>query len=65
MLAEALQAKHIPVNAVDPGWVQTDMGGTAAPRTPAQGADTAVWLATEAPLTESGKLWRNRKKISY
>lgn len=65
MLAEALRSKNIAVNAVDPGWVRTDMGGASAPRTPEQGADTAVWLATEAPFTESGKLWRDRQEISY
>jgi hypothetical protein len=53
------------VNAVDPGWVQTDMGGTGAPRTPEQGANTAIWLATEAPPTQSGKLWRDRREMSY
>jgi NAD(P)-dependent dehydrogenase (short-subunit alcohol dehydrogenase family) len=65
MLADALRSKNIPVNAVDPGWVQTDMGGAAAPRTPEQGADTAIWLATEAPLIQSGKLWRDRREVSY
>lgn len=34
MLAEALQDKGIVVNAFDPGWVKTDMGGSGAPRTP-------------------------------
>ncbi|MEO0408841.1 MAG: SDR family NAD(P)-dependent oxidoreductase, partial [Cyanobacteria bacterium P01_A01_bin.135] len=65
MLADALRPKGIVVNAVDPGWVSTDMGGASAPRTPEQGADTAVWLATEAPKSETGKLWRDRKPVSY
>jgi len=65
MLAEALQSKNITVNAIDPGWVNTDMGGAAAPRSPAEGADTAVWLATIANLQESGKLWRDRAIIAY
>ena len=65
MLADALQAKGIAVNAIDPGWVKTDMGGASAPRTPEQGADTAVWLATEASPRLSGKLWHDRKEISY
>ena len=44
----AKQFKDSPakVNSASPGWCQTDMGGEAAPLTVAQGADTAVWLAT-------------------
>lgn len=65
MLAEALQDKGIVVNAFDPGWVKTDMGGSGAPRSPEQGADTAVWLATEAPASLSGKLFYDRQEVSY
>ncbi|BAY44298.1 oxidoreductase, short-chain dehydrogenase/reductase family protein [Scytonema sp. HK-05] len=65
MLAQALQAKGIAVNAIDPGWVKTDMGGTSAPRSPQQGADTVIWLATEASPNLSGKLFRDRREISY
>ncbi len=48
-----------------PGWVQTDMGGTSAPRTAKQGADTAIWLATEASSEKTGKFWRDRSEIAY
>jgi NAD(P)-dependent dehydrogenase (short-subunit alcohol dehydrogenase family) len=65
MLAEALQPKKIAVYAMCPGWVQTDMGGAGAPRTPEQGADTAIWLATEAAPSLSGKFFRDRQEISY
>ncbi|MBW4599290.1 MAG: SDR family NAD(P)-dependent oxidoreductase [Calothrix sp. FI2-JRJ7] len=65
MLAEALQSQGIVVNAIDPGWVQSDMGGSTAPRTPEQGADTAVWLATEAPANLTGKLFYERREVSY
>ncbi len=65
MLAEALQPKGIVVYAMCPGWVKTDMGGTSAPRTPEQGADTAIWLATEASPDLSGKFFRDRQEISY
>ncbi|BCL37964.1 SDR family NAD(P)-dependent oxidoreductase [Nostoc sp. MS1] len=65
MLAQALPAKNIVINAVCPGWVRTDMGGASAPRSPEKGADTAVWLATEAPRNISGKFVRDRKIISF
>ena len=65
MLAQSLRAKGIVVNAMCPGWVRTDMGGASAPRSPEQGADTAIWLATEAPRNETGKFWRDRQVISY
>ena len=48
MLSQSLQARGIAVNSVGPGWVKTDMGGSSAPRTPEQGADTVVRLATAA-----------------
>ncbi|GAB1542395.1 SDR family oxidoreductase [Scytonema sp. NUACC21] len=65
MLAEALRPKRIAVYSMCPGWVRTDMGGSSAPRSPEQGADTAIWLATEAPMSLSGKYFRDRKEISY
>ena len=65
LLADALQAKNIAVYAMCPGWVKTDMGGSSAPRTPEQGADTAVWLATEATMQESGKFFRDRTEQPY
>jgi NAD(P)-dependent dehydrogenase (short-subunit alcohol dehydrogenase family) len=65
MLAEALQPKGIPVNVICPGWVRTDMGGASAPRSPEQGADTAIWLATATDRSETGKFWRDRKVISF
>lgn len=65
MLAQSLRSKGVTVNTIDPGWVRSDMGGSSAPRSPEQGADTAIWLATEAPRNETGKFWRDRQVISY
>jgi NAD(P)-dependent dehydrogenase (short-subunit alcohol dehydrogenase family) len=65
MLAQSLSTKRIAVNSMCPGWVRTDMGGTSAPKSPAQGADTAIWLATEAPHSLSGKFFRDRQEVSF
>lgn len=65
MLADALRSRGIAVYAMCPGWVRTDMGGAGAPRSPEQGADTAIWLATEASPNQSGKFFRDRQQISY
>lgn len=65
MMAGALQSHNIRVNSVCPGWVQTDMGTSAAPRSVAQGADTAVWLATAAPANLTGRFLRDRQVIAW
>ena len=53
------------VNSVCPGWVRTDMGGRGATRTVEEGADTIVWLATDAPQKVTGKFLRDRKEIPW
>lgn len=65
MLAETLKEHRIAVNAMCPGWVRTDMGGSAAPRPVEEGADTAVWLATEADQNLTGKFFRDREEIPW
>ncbi|MFN7117740.1 MAG: SDR family NAD(P)-dependent oxidoreductase [Saprospiraceae bacterium] len=64
-LAHALKAKGVVVNAVCPGWVRTDMGGPHASRSVEKGAETPVWLATEAPANLTGKFFRDKKEISW
>ncbi|HKU50925.1 MAG TPA: SDR family oxidoreductase, partial [Nitrospira sp.] len=63
--AAALKSSGIAVNSVDPGWVRTEMGGNEAPRSVEQGADTIVWLATEAPQSMTGLFIRDRKPIPW
>lgn len=53
------------VNSVCPGWVRTDMGGENASRSVEEGADTIVWLASEAPQDLTCKFLRDRKEISW
>lgn len=65
MLAAALKDKNIAVNSICPGWVSTDMGGSSAPRSVQQGADTVTWLATAAPSDLTGKFLRDRKVIPW
>ena len=55
----------ILVNSMCPGWVRTDMGGSAAPRSVAEGADTAVWLATLPDDGPQGGFFRNREPIPW
>ena len=52
------------VNSICPGWVATDMGGKGAPRSVAEGADTAVWLATD-PDAGTGGFYRDRAPIPW
>jgi NAD(P)-dependent dehydrogenase (short-subunit alcohol dehydrogenase family) len=65
MLSEALKEHGIAVNSMCPGWVRTNMGGSAAPRSVEEGADTAVWLATKADQNLTGKFFRDRKEIGW
>jgi NAD(P)-dependent dehydrogenase (short-subunit alcohol dehydrogenase family) len=62
-LAAALP--NFAVNSVCPGWVKTEMGGSNATRSVAEGASGVVWLACEAPQKETAKFWRDRKVIPW
>ncbi|WP_181686920.1 SDR family NAD(P)-dependent oxidoreductase [Halorhabdus salina] len=52
-------------NAVDPGWVATDLGGSKAPREPQKGAETPIWLARFGPGSPSGLFWKDKQTIEY
>ncbi len=55
----------VKVNAMCPGWVRTRMGGQGATRTPDDGADTAVWLATLPDDGPTGGFFRDREAIEW
>ncbi|MBT2757511.1 SDR family NAD(P)-dependent oxidoreductase [Mesobacillus foraminis] len=55
----------IKINAADPGWVSSDMGGPSAPRTPRQAAESILWLATIGPEGPNGEFFRDGKQISW
>jgi len=55
----------VKVNAMCPGWVRTRMGGDGATRSPAEGADTAVWLATLPDDGPTGGFFRDREPIEW
>jgi NAD(P)-dependent dehydrogenase (short-subunit alcohol dehydrogenase family) len=65
ILAETYRNKGVLANAVDPGWLRTDMGGPSAPRSVQQGADTTVWLATLPDDGPTGGFFRDRRAIEW
>jgi len=68
-----LGARGFLVDAICPNHSQTDMGGPDAPRTAAEGAATAIWLATRpfdtAGSTDqeklTGVLWEDEKVVPW
>jgi len=63
--AQQLHSEKILVNAVCPGWVRTDMGGSGAPRSPEQGASGIIWAATLPKNGPTGKFLRDGKEIAW
>ncbi|MBV8761677.1 MAG: SDR family NAD(P)-dependent oxidoreductase [Deltaproteobacteria bacterium] len=61
ILAPELAPRQIKINATDPGWVRTDMGGRGAPRSVEQGA-ASVLAGVHA--TWSGAVMRDGKRIA-
>jgi NAD(P)-dependent dehydrogenase (short-subunit alcohol dehydrogenase family) len=64
-LAAALSGTGIKVNSAHPGWVRTDMGGPRAPLSPADGARTAVRLATLGPDGPMGKFLHGEEELPW
>ena len=65
ILAKTHHSQGVLVNAADPGWVRTDMGGRSAPRSVQKGADTIVWLATLPDDGPTGGFFRDRRPIEW
>jgi NAD(P)-dependent dehydrogenase (short-subunit alcohol dehydrogenase family) len=73
MWAEYVRSDGIVVHAMHPGWADTPGVRRSLPtfrrvtgpllRSPAQGADTLVWLAADdgTPLDTTGKFWLDRR----
>lgn len=67
MLTQQLTAAlpDVMVNSMCPGWCRTEMGGSDAPSTADEGADTLVWLALDAPHDLRGRFVKNRTVIAW
>lgn len=55
----------VKVNAVDPGWVKTRMGGDGATRSVAEGAAGIVWAATLDADGPNGGFFRDGESIDW
>ena len=64
-LAVEVASTGVLVNAVDPGWVKTRMGGAGATREVDAGADTIVWAAMLPPDGPSGELLKDRRATTF
>jgi NAD(P)-dependent dehydrogenase (short-subunit alcohol dehydrogenase family) len=63
LLAARLAPRSITVSAVDPGWVQTDMGTRQAPKSPREAAQEILdLLEREGP---SGVFWQQGKPRAW
>lgn len=65
VLADELAGTNVLVNAMTPGWVRTRLGGLKAPRSVAEGAATAVWLATLPDSGPTGKFFKDREEFPW
>jgi NAD(P)-dependent dehydrogenase (short-subunit alcohol dehydrogenase family) len=55
---------EVSVNALDPGWLKTDLGGPQAPGEPGDGGERMLQVAS-LPWELSGKLYHGDKELPY
>jgi len=55
---------EVAVNAFDPGWVKTDLGGPNAPGSPVESAQGALAVLM-LPFAVTGKLWKDGMEIGF
>src|SRR5512132_1120991 len=65
VLAAESEGMGILVNSVDPGWVQTAMGGRGATRSVQKGAESVIWLAMLPDSGPTGGFFRDHKVIPW
>jgi NAD(P)-dependent dehydrogenase (short-subunit alcohol dehydrogenase family) len=65
IMAAEISQENIKVNTMAPGWVRSDMGGSSAPRSLSQGADTIIWLATLPKDGPSGGFFEDRAPAAW
>jgi NAD(P)-dependent dehydrogenase (short-subunit alcohol dehydrogenase family) len=63
LLAGELAGK-VAVNAFDPGWVKTELGGAHAPGVPEESARGALALVT-LPFDVGGRFWKDGAEIPF
>ena len=64
-LSAALATDEIVVNAMHPGWLQTEMGGPDAAIEPERAAQVAHHLATLPVSGPTGRLWQDNAVIDW
>jgi NAD(P)-dependent dehydrogenase (short-subunit alcohol dehydrogenase family) len=63
-LAQGLTG-DVKVNALNPGWVRTRMGGPDATLSPEEASDTVVWLATLPADGPNGGFFERRQPLPW
>jgi NAD(P)-dependent dehydrogenase (short-subunit alcohol dehydrogenase family) len=65
LLAKQLRPRGILVNAADPGWCRSDMGGPNAPRSVAEGAASVLWAVRLGPDGPSGGVFEDGRAAEW
>ena len=63
--AQLINQSDLLINAVCPGWVRTDMGGSMASRSVSKGAETIIWATQLPEKGPSGKFFRDKREIAF